>query len=384
MSFLLSFNFNFAASISYFDMMRKVITFDRFIRGLILVVGILLIYLLLLKLSGVLIPFFVAWIAAYMLYPLVCFFQYRCELRNRLLSIVVALFSVIGLLSVACYFIVPPVIDEFARVKVIVLEYVGELSNSPDLNVFMDRFVWKNLDFNKIISKMSVQDVTTFIEQRVPQLFSFISSSVNAVLGIIGSMISVLYMFFILMDYENMSDGAIKLVPSAHREFVAQLLGDVEQGMNSYFRGQSLIAFVVGILFSIGFTIIGLPLAIPLGLFIGFLNLVPYLQTVGILPTVLLALIKSYDTGQNIWQLLVMCLLVFAVVQTIQDAYLTPKIMGKVTGLNAAVILLSLSIWGSLLGFVGLIIALPLTTLLLSYYKRFVLEENELEKKNSE
>ena len=364
--------------------MRKVITFDRFIRGLILVVGIVLIYILLLKLSGVLIPFFVAWIAAYMLYPLVCFFQYRCKLGNRLLSIVVALFSVIGLLSVACYFIVPPVIDEFARVKVIVLEYVSGLSNTSDLNVFMDRFVWKNLDFNKIISKMSVQDITTFLEQRVPQLFSFISSSVNAVLGIIGSMISVLYMFFILMDYENMSDGAIKLVPLAHREFVAQLLGDVEQGMNSYFRGQSLIAFIVGILFSIGFTIIGLPLAIPLGLFIGFLNLVPYLQTVGILPTVLLALIKSYDTGQNIWQLLVMCLLVFAVVQTIQDAYLTPKIMGKVTGLNAAVILLSLSIWGSLLGFVGLIIALPLTTLLLSYYKRFVLEENGPEKKNNE
>ena len=384
MSFLLSFNFNFAVSISYFDMMRKVITFDRFIRGLILVVGIVLIYILLLKLSGVLIPFFVAWIAAYMLYPLVCFFQYRCKLGNRLLSIVVALFSVIGLLSVACYFIVPPVIDEFARVKVIVLEYVSGLSNTSDLNVFMDRFVWKNLDFNKIISKMSVQDITTFLEQRVPQLFSFISSSVNAVLGIIGSMISVLYMFFILMDYENMSDGAIKLVPLAHREFVAQLLGDVEQGMNSYFRGQSLIAFIVGILFSIGFTIIGLPLAIPLGLFIGFLNLVPYLQTVGILPTVLLALIKSYDTGQNIWQLLVMCLLVFAVVQTIQDAYLTPKIMGKVTGLNAAVILLSLSIWGSLLGFVGLIIALPLTTLLLSYYKRFVLEENGPEKKNNE
>ena len=159
MSFLLSFNFNFAASISYFDMMRKVITFDRFIRGLILVVGILLIYLLLLKLSGVLIPFFVAWIAAYMLYPLVCFFQYRCELRNRLLSIVVALFSVIGLLSVACYFIVPPVIDEFARVKVIVLEYVGELSNSPDLNVFMDRFVWKNLDFNANFAYMIDFDI---------------------------------------------------------------------------------------------------------------------------------------------------------------------------------------------------------------------------------
>ena len=67
----------------------------------------------------------------------------------------------------------------------------------------------------------------------------------------------------------------------------------------------------------------------------------------------------------------------FAVVQAIQDWVLTPRIMGKVTGLNPAVILLALSIWGSLLGFVGLIVALPLTTLIVSYYKRYVLEETD-------
>jgi predicted PurR-regulated permease PerM len=78
------------------------------------------------------------------------------------------------------------------------------------------------------------------------------------------------------------------------------------------------------------------------------------------------------------------CFLVFAIVQTIQDAFLTPKIMGKVTGLNGAVILLSLSVWGTLLGFVGLIIALPLTTLLVSYYRRFVLEETSEEDKSEE
>jgi len=166
-------------------------------------------------------------------------------------------------------------------------------------------------------------------------------------------------------------------VPRGKRKFVGEILHDVQDGMNSYFRGQSLIAFIVGILFCIGFSIIGLPLAIPLGLLIGAFNLVPYLQTIGFVPTIVMALIKSYDTGQSVWQILLLCALVFAVVQIIQDAFLTPKIMGHVTGLNGAVILLSLSVWGCLLGFVGLIIALPLTTLLVSYYKRFVLEEEE-------
>ena len=66
----------------------------------------------------------------------------------------------------------------------------------------------------------------------------------------------------------------------------------------------------------------------------------------------------------------------FAVVQMIQDSLLTPKIMGKVTGLNSAIILLSLSIWGSLLGVLGMIIALPMTTLMLTYYQRYIIKKN--------
>ena len=179
------------------------------------------------------------------------------------------------------------------------------------------------------------------------------------------------------MDYENMSSGFIKMVPKGHRKFIQGMLNDVEQGMNSYFRGQSLIALIVGILFAFAFWIIDFPMAIPLGLFMGFLNLVPYLQTLGFAPAIVLALLKAHDTGDKFWLIMIAFTIAVLVVQTLQDAVITPKVMGKVTGLNAAVILLSLSVWGSLLGFIGLIIALPLTTLLISYYKRYVLKENE-------
>ena len=90
----------------------------------------------------------------------------------------------------------------------------------------------------------------------------------------------------------------------------------------------------------------------------------------------LLSLLCSAETGENFWILFGLSLLVLGIVQAIQDLYLTPRIMGKAMGLNPAIILLSLSIWGTLLGFIGLIIALPLTTLCLSYYKRFVLMES--------
>jgi predicted PurR-regulated permease PerM len=97
----------------------------------------------------------------------------------------------------------------------------------------------------------------------------------------------------------------------------------------------------------------------------------------GFIPTIILALAKAAEGGQNFWIIMLMALAVFAVVQLIQDAFLTPKIMGQVTGLNAAIILLSLSIWGSLLGMLGMIIALPLTTLLLNYYQRYVIVKKE-------
>ena len=130
-------------------------------------------------------------------------------------------------------------------------------------------------------------------------------------------------------------------------------------------------------LFSIGFVIIDFPLAIGFGLFIGLLNMVPYLQLVALVPTVLLSLLKAADTGENFWWILACALLVFCIVQIIQDAIIVPKVMGKITGLNPAIILLSLSIWGALMGIVGMIIALPCTTIILSYYKRYIKKQEE-------
>jgi predicted PurR-regulated permease PerM len=152
------------------------------------------------------------------------------------------------------------------------------------------------------------------------------------------------------------------------------LMTDLDRNMNAYFRGQALVAGIVGVLFAIGFQIIGLPMGIGIGLMIGVLNLVPYMQALGIPPCILLALIQASETGRPVWVTLLCLAAVFIIVQTIQDMILVPKIMGDVTGMGPAWILLSLSIWGSLLGVVGMIIALPLTTLLVSYYKRFILK----------
>lgn len=359
--------------------MGKEITFDKFVRGMTAIIIAVLAYLLLNRLSNVLAPFFVAWIVAYMLYPVVCFFQYKCKLKSRSLSIIVTLLLIATVLSIACWFLIPPIIDEVVRLKDIVISYVSSENATSIIPVEVERYLKQNINIKSLSEMISFKDLTSFLEERIPQFISLVSSSVNALIGFICSLIAIIYLFFILMDYEHINRGVLHLVPRKQRKFVKGMILDVEHSMNAYFRGQALIAFLVGILFATGFVIIDFPLAIPLGLFIGVLNLVPYLQGVGIFPAIILALLKAHDTGENFWGIILAVAIVFIVVQAIQDWFLTPRIMGHVTGLNAAVILLSLSIWGSLLGFIGLIIALPLTTLIISYYKRYILREQDEE-----
>ena len=143
--------------------------------------------------------------------------------------------------------------------------------------------------------------------------------------------------------------------------------------MSHYFRGQALVSLCVGVIFAVEFYIIDLPMAIAFGLFIGLLNMVPYLQLVSIPIAAFLCLVASVATGGSFWVLFAWTVGAYLLCQAIQDLVLMPHIMKQQMGLNPAIIFLSLSIWGYVLGFVGLIIALPLTTLIISYYSEYVL-----------
>ncbi|MCR4921291.1 MAG: AI-2E family transporter [Bacteroidaceae bacterium] len=356
-------------------MFEKEITFDRFIRGVMLVLGVVAGIWLLNRLSAVLLPFFVAWLLAYMLYPLVRFLQYRARVPGRFLSIVVAMLLVLGVITGLLALIVPPTVAEFSRLNDVVKVFLGNTLGQSDIPQQVQKFVERYIEDNSLLQLVQQSSFVEAAQGIVMQLWGLLSGTISFALGVLGIFVVLLYMFFILTDYETLSEGWVKYIPANKGQFAAMVVEDVKNGMNAYFRGQSLVALCVGILFSIGFLIIDFPLAIGLGLFIGLLNMVPYLQLIGFIPTILLAMLKAADTGQNFWFILLMALVVFAVVQAIQDMFLTPRIMKHGMGLNPAIILLSLSVWGSLLGFIGLIVALPLTTLCISYYRRFVLKE---------
>ena len=355
-------------------METKKITLDTVVRGLIAIAIFIGAVMLLNRLSSVLLPFFVAWLLAYLIFPLVKFFQYKCRLKFRIAGIVCAMLTVLLVLTGLFWLIIPPMIEEGERMTHVIITYVEGNSTLNSIPGQVQEFIREHTDVNQLKAMMAQDGFIDTVKETMPKVWGVIAQSFNVLSSLFSLTMIVLYMIFILLDYEELCNGWPNLLPERYRRFALQLTKDVEEGMNKYFRGQGLIAFIVGVLFSIGFLIIGFPMAIGLGMFIGLLNMVPYLQMLGFIPTIILALGKSVETGQNFWVILASALIVFAVVQLIQDAFLTPKIMGNVTGLNAAIILLSLSIWGSLLGMLGMIIALPLTTLLLNYYQKYVIK----------
>lgn len=351
---------------------RKEITFDRFIRGTLTAAGVIGILYLLDHLSGVLLPFFIAWLIAYITYPMVIFYQYKLRMRSRVVSILAVMLTLAAIGTAISLFFIPPMIEECIKMKELLGAYLQNGNEQTSIPEAINEFIHNNIDAKWLMQTLDSETIVQAVQKVVPKMWSLVATSYNIIIGIFAAFIMVLYYFFILLDYEQISGGWVNLIEAKHRRKVVALLNDVKNSMNHYFRGQSLVAFCVGILFSIGFLIIDFPMAVSLGLFIGLLNMVPYLQIIGLIPTVMLALIKAAETGENFWWILGLAMIVFCVVQLIQDTILTPKIMGKITGLNPAIILLSLSIWGSLMGMLGMIIALPLTSLLLSYYQRYI------------
>lgn len=360
-----------------FDTSRP-FTFDRVVRILITIATLIGAYWLLKAISGALLPFCVACLLAYIFEPFVAFNKRLLRCRGNVLPIFLFLVELLGVIALLGWFLIPRIIDEIVTVGNLFNDYATS-SSSRYIPQAVHDFVMKYVDMKTLTSVLTQDQWSDIVQKSLSGTWTMVSGSISMLLTVCSWFIVLLYFIFILLDYDRFMNSMRSLIPQKYKPTVLKIAGDIKNSMNRYFRGQTLVALCVGVLFSIGFLIIDLPLAIIMGMFIGLLNMVPYLQLISLLPTTLLCVVYAAETNSSFWVIFALAMVVYGVVQLIQDLYLVPKIMGKTMGLNPAIILLSLSIWGSLLGFLGLIIALPLTTLLLSYYNTYVLHEGKPE-----
>ncbi len=351
---------------------QKPFTFDRVVRLIITLAIITAIILLINRLKSVLLPFLIAWLIAYMINPLVEWNARIMHLRKRVVAILIALFEITVCFTLIGILVIPMIINETRHLYQLAAIYVTSATQIPLLPTALQDFVRQHITLDDIGALLSQEQWIELGRNAFSQVYNVLSTSVHGIVTLISWGIVLLYVFFILLDYDKIIYGFSRLIPHRYRKPVSSIGHDIKVSMNRYFRGQALVASIVGILHCIGFLIIGLPMAIPLGLLVGILNMIPYMQILSYIPAILLCVIGAADTGSNFWLLIICTFAVYGIVQIIQDGFLVPRIMGNVTGLNPAIILLSLAIWGSLMGLIGMIIALPLTSLLLSYYHKYI------------
>ncbi|MCM1319449.1 MAG: AI-2E family transporter [Muribaculaceae bacterium] len=345
---------------------RKPITFDQVIRAIVVIIAVLTFVWLVNYLRNVLLPFCVACLIAYVLEPVVIFHQKHLGLKRRVIPVFLTLLEALIVLSMLAIIIVPSAIKELEQLSTMIQSSSGRTHFlPPDVQHFINEH-------------LNVQTLRQYLDpDQLADLFSkgssVLSAAADVLMHTIEWLLTFIYVIFIMLDYRQIMNGFRKIIPPKYRQKVYAVFDDIKLNMDRYFRSQAVIATCAAIFYCIGFTLAGLPLSIMMGLLVGILYMIPYVQYVTLVPVAILCYLDSQTGATGFWAEFGKCIVVYIVSQCICDYILTPKIMGKSLGLNPAIILLSLSVWGSLLGIIGMIIALPVTALIIAYYKQYIL-----------
>ena len=213
----------------------------------------------------------------------------------------------------------------------------------------------------------AVVDVAQYLGRRMVSAGAGVLSGVASLLGWV---VAPIYFAFFLMADTSHTSNLERFLPFLKSDTRKDLVYLFEEFLNiivAFFRGQLIIAFLQGLLFAIGFTLVGLKYGFVIGLTLGFLNIVPYLGNIIGLGTALPLAFFQPDGGLT---RVLLVLVVFAAVQMIEGYLLTPKIMGDRTGLHPVVIIIAIFFWGTALnGIMGMILAIPLTAFLVVFWR---------------
>lgn len=356
--------------------LQEPFTFDRTVRIVLFVLCFLALIAVVASIWEVLLPFLLAGIFAYVMMPFVRFFQHTLRIRRRGLSVLLVFIITAGLLTMSFLYLIPAIQDEVSKtIEALKLHSDGEGLLSKVLPKEVEQLVLEQFNIKAYIQELSLESIISTGENILDKAGGLINSTLSVFSwGLVFAM-GIIYFIFIMMDMEGLAHGLVGMFPTDARPTVYAILREVDYYMNSYFRGQALIAVSVGALLCIGFSVIGLPMPIVLGIFIGLLNFIPYMQALGVIPLGLAAILGAVQSGDNVWISLAMAYGVLFVVQVLQDSILVPKIMGSRMGMRPSLILLALAVWGYLLGFFGMLIALPATMSLYAIYMRYILRD---------
>lgn len=319
--------------------------------------------------SDVIWPLAVSGILAMLLRPLAEGLQYRFRLGRTGSILTLYLLVILACAGIAAY-VVPVIVEQLLELLRfqgdMVREVLGRIQQDyPELMSRLREFI--SIEELKAYGEKALQGVQGMIAASLPALERAGEALTSILTTATGLAIIPVYLFYFLdskLDYREAIGKELTFINKDIREDLLFLVNEFVSILVAFFRGQIVIGLIMGVLLALGFTLAGLKFGIALGLLIGMLNIIPYLGTILGLGTALpIAWFQQPDGGPL---LIGLVLAVFAIVQIIEGYLLTPRIMGKQTGMHPMVIIIAIFFWGTALnGILGMILAIPLTAFLI-------------------
>jgi predicted PurR-regulated permease PerM len=303
----------------------------------------------------ILVPLLCSLALAYLLAPVVNWFERRGW--SRISSVLLGMTAATVILVLILIFIVPGVWAQLMKTYELAKLMVSDTNRLQEELEKIKRLSPQFYDFvqPKFYEFMKTIQPDRFLDFAFSWLQSGLFRLVNLTTSLVDLMLIPFLVYYFLADYGAMRARVERLIPPRYRMITSDLIGQVSNVLSSYVRSQLLIGLIMGLLYSLGFAILKVPLPITIGMLAGVLNFIPYLGTlIGIVLSLLFLVLDNAGIGR-----LLGVLVVFVIVQSVEGYYLTPKLIGSRLHIHPLWVLTGLLIGGNLFGLVGIILAVP-------------------------
>ena len=368
------------------------------IRALAMLFAFALFFTLCYFLKGILISFFLAFTVAYIFDPAVDFIAERKIIFEKTrvprgLAVAILLTLVVLIMGGLLTYAVPKTVNGIQRVGTKLKEqypmYQGKVEKiieeygDTEVGIFLkSKLQIETIKEEEVEDgKPQVDEVTTKasddakrnIPEPVLRLKKYVPQALNFVLGIVKNVFYSTFGFFgivmnvvvfgvvmvyLLKDFDTTISKGRELLPVSKTEKISGIISKIDENLKAFFRGQMAVCAILSIIYGIGLTVIGIPMSFLLALVGGFGNMIPYVGIgLGLIPAIILAFIQFQDFTH-----ILLVGLVFGIGQLLEGTVITPKIVGDKLGLHPVAIILSILICGQILGFLGLLLAVPIAS----------------------
>jgi predicted PurR-regulated permease PerM len=317
---------------------------------------------------SILTSFLIAFFLAFLLDPVVDFFE-RHKIP-RVFGIIITVFLILLVFSLVILYVVPSVYYEMKGLAQNIPQYRQLLNTSilPHLDLVAGfnieefyRKVIEQYDLGKPLQSLSLKIISP-----IPKyLKATFQNAFDLVIFLASFFIIPILGLYLVKDIDRIKAQVKLAIPVPYRPWVVAMYREIYQVISNFLRGQIMVCFLLGTIYSVGLLLLHIPLALIIGMFAGLAALIPYFgMAVGMVSALLLAILHYHD----FWHPLGV-IGVFVLAQMMEGTIITPKIVGDKVGLHPVLIVLALMIWGRFLGFFGIVIAVPATAVLNVFWR---------------